>query len=44
VTNLAGYCHSRGGHVTAFALFLDGPSNSDGMRLLGRMVAAIAGY
>lgn len=44
VTNLAGYCHSRGGHVLAFALFLDGPSNSQAVILLSRMVAAIARY
>jgi serine-type D-Ala-D-Ala carboxypeptidase/endopeptidase (penicillin-binding protein 4) len=44
VTNLAGYCHSRGGHAVAFAVFLDGPSNSQGMLLLGRMVAAMARY
>jgi len=44
VTNLAGYCRSRGGHVLAFALFLDGPSNIGGSTLLGRMVAAIARY
>jgi serine-type D-Ala-D-Ala carboxypeptidase/endopeptidase (penicillin-binding protein 4) len=44
VTNLAGYCRSRGGHVLAFALFLDGPDNTRGMLLLGRMVGAIARY
>lgn len=44
VTNLAGYCHSHGGHVVAFALFLDGPSNSQAVSLLSRMVAAIARY
>jgi D-alanyl-D-alanine carboxypeptidase/D-alanyl-D-alanine-endopeptidase (penicillin-binding protein 4) len=44
VTNLAGYCHSRGHHVLAFALFLDGPSNSRAVTLLSRMVAAIARY
>jgi serine-type D-Ala-D-Ala carboxypeptidase/endopeptidase (penicillin-binding protein 4) len=44
VTNLAGYCNSVGGHVLAFALFLDGPDNSKGFTLLGRMVAAIARY
>jgi len=27
VTNLAGYCHSRGHKTLAFALFIDGPSN-----------------
>ena len=44
VTNLAGYCNSSGSHVLAFALFLDGPSNSTSIMLLGRMVAAIARY
>jgi D-alanyl-D-alanine carboxypeptidase/D-alanyl-D-alanine-endopeptidase (penicillin-binding protein 4) len=44
VTNLAGYCDSRGGHVLAFALFVDGPSNSPAFALIGRMVAAIARY
>jgi D-alanyl-D-alanine carboxypeptidase/D-alanyl-D-alanine-endopeptidase (penicillin-binding protein 4) len=44
VTNLAGYCHSRGGHMLAFALFLDGPSNTQAVVLLSRMVAAIARY
>jgi D-alanyl-D-alanine carboxypeptidase/D-alanyl-D-alanine-endopeptidase (penicillin-binding protein 4) len=44
VTNLAGYCRSRGHHRLAFALLIDGPSNSDALVLLGRMVAAIARY
>ncbi len=44
VTNLAGYCHSRGGHELAFAFFIDGPSNTQGTLLLGRMVGAIARY
>jgi serine-type D-Ala-D-Ala carboxypeptidase/endopeptidase (penicillin-binding protein 4) len=44
VSNLAGYCNSRGGHVLAFALFVDGPGNARGFTLLGRMVAAIARY
>jgi D-alanyl-D-alanine carboxypeptidase/D-alanyl-D-alanine-endopeptidase (penicillin-binding protein 4) len=44
VTNLAGYCHSHGGHVLAFALFLDGPSNSQAVVMLSRMVAAITRY
>jgi D-alanyl-D-alanine carboxypeptidase/D-alanyl-D-alanine-endopeptidase (penicillin-binding protein 4) len=44
VTNLAGYCQSRGGHELAFAVFLDGPTNLKGSSLLGRMVAAIARY
>jgi D-alanyl-D-alanine carboxypeptidase/D-alanyl-D-alanine-endopeptidase (penicillin-binding protein 4) len=44
VTNLAGYCKSRGGDELAFALFVDGPTNTRGYALLGRMVAAIARY
>jgi serine-type D-Ala-D-Ala carboxypeptidase/endopeptidase (penicillin-binding protein 4) len=46
VTNLAGYCASRGPHhhVLAFALFIDGPANWRALALLGRMVAAIARY
>jgi D-alanyl-D-alanine carboxypeptidase/D-alanyl-D-alanine-endopeptidase (penicillin-binding protein 4) len=44
VTNLAGYCNAHGGHKLAFALFIDGPSNATAMKLLGRMVGAIATY
>jgi D-alanyl-D-alanine carboxypeptidase/D-alanyl-D-alanine-endopeptidase (penicillin-binding protein 4) len=44
VTNLAGYCHGRGGHTLAFALFLDGPSNETSIQLLTRMAGAIARY
>jgi serine-type D-Ala-D-Ala carboxypeptidase/endopeptidase (penicillin-binding protein 4) len=44
VTNLAGYCDSRGGDTLAFALFLDGPDNSQAVPLLSKMVAAIARY
>lgn len=44
VTNLAGYCHASGGHVLAFALFLDGPSNARALALIGKMAGAIAGY
>jgi D-alanyl-D-alanine carboxypeptidase/D-alanyl-D-alanine-endopeptidase (penicillin-binding protein 4) len=44
VTNLAGYCHSRGGHMLTFALFFDGPSNEQSAALLTKMAAAIARY
>ncbi len=44
VTNLAGYCRSRGGQTIAFAVFLDGPENEPAMPLLSRFVAAIAQY
>ena len=42
VTNLAGYCHSRGAKRLAFALFIDGPPNSRALELETAMVAAIA--
>lgn len=44
VSNLAGYCRSSDGHMLAFALFLDGPQNSQALQLLGRITAAIAKY
>jgi D-alanyl-D-alanine carboxypeptidase/D-alanyl-D-alanine-endopeptidase (penicillin-binding protein 4) len=44
VTNLAGYCHSRGGHVLTFALLIDGPSYDQSVALLSRMAAAIVRY
>jgi D-alanyl-D-alanine carboxypeptidase/D-alanyl-D-alanine-endopeptidase (penicillin-binding protein 4) len=44
VTNLAGYCASGGGHELAFAVFIDGPTNSRGYVLVGRVVAAVARY
>jgi D-alanyl-D-alanine carboxypeptidase/D-alanyl-D-alanine-endopeptidase (penicillin-binding protein 4) len=44
VTNLAGYCRSRGHHRIAFALFIDGPQNWQALVLVSRMVAAIAKY
>jgi D-alanyl-D-alanine carboxypeptidase/D-alanyl-D-alanine-endopeptidase (penicillin-binding protein 4) len=44
VTNLAGYCHAHGGHMLAFALFLDGPGNDQAIQMLGPMVAAITKY
>ena len=44
VTNLAGYCRTRGGHTLAFAIFLDGPSNETSIQLLTRMVGPIARY
>jgi D-alanyl-D-alanine carboxypeptidase/D-alanyl-D-alanine-endopeptidase (penicillin-binding protein 4) len=42
VTNLAGYCHSAGHQLVAFALFLDGPQNWQALPLMGKMVASIA--
>jgi D-alanyl-D-alanine carboxypeptidase/D-alanyl-D-alanine-endopeptidase (penicillin-binding protein 4) len=44
VSNLAGYCRTHSGHVLAFALFLDGPSNSRAFALIGQMAAAIVRY
>ena len=44
VTNLAGYCHSRGGHTLAFALFVDGPDNGTRFCLESQMIGAIARY
>jgi serine-type D-Ala-D-Ala carboxypeptidase/endopeptidase (penicillin-binding protein 4) len=44
VTNLAGYCHSRGGHTLAFALFIDGPDNGIAATLESRMIGSIARY
>jgi D-alanyl-D-alanine carboxypeptidase/D-alanyl-D-alanine-endopeptidase (penicillin-binding protein 4) len=44
VTNLAGYCHSRGRQLVAFALFLDGPPNWSALTYIGRMVASVAAY
>ena len=34
----------RGGHMLAFAIFLDGPSNEASIQLLSRMVGPIARY
>ncbi len=42
VTNLAGYCHSRGGRQLAFVLFVDGPSNASALQLESKMISAIA--
>jgi D-alanyl-D-alanine carboxypeptidase/D-alanyl-D-alanine-endopeptidase (penicillin-binding protein 4) len=42
VTNLAGYCHSRGNKLLAFALFIDGPPNWTALQLISQMVGAIA--
>jgi D-alanyl-D-alanine carboxypeptidase/D-alanyl-D-alanine-endopeptidase (penicillin-binding protein 4) len=44
VTNLAGYCHSRGGKLVAFALFIDGPPNWRAVPLISGMTAAIARF
>lgn len=44
VTNLAGYCTARDHHVLAFALMIDGPSNSTAIQLMNQMVPAIARY
>jgi D-alanyl-D-alanine carboxypeptidase/D-alanyl-D-alanine-endopeptidase (penicillin-binding protein 4) len=44
VTNLAGYCTARDGHVLAFALMIDGPGNWTAIELFDRMLPAIAKY
>jgi len=44
VTNLAGYCRSRGGYALAFALMIDGPENYTAILLEDRMIGAIAHY
>jgi D-alanyl-D-alanine carboxypeptidase/D-alanyl-D-alanine-endopeptidase (penicillin-binding protein 4) len=44
VTNLAGYCHSRSGHMLGFTLMIDGPDNGTAVALESRMIAAIARY
>lgn len=44
VTNLAGYCATRGHQTLAFALLIDGPPNWTALVLEGQMVGAIAGY
>jgi D-alanyl-D-alanine carboxypeptidase/D-alanyl-D-alanine-endopeptidase (penicillin-binding protein 4) len=43
VTNLAGYCSTRGHHTVAFALFIDGPANWQAIEMITPMVGAIAG-
>jgi D-alanyl-D-alanine carboxypeptidase/D-alanyl-D-alanine-endopeptidase (penicillin-binding protein 4) len=44
VSNLAGYCTARNGHSLAFAFFIEGPSNSQAIPMLGHMVSAVARY
>ena len=44
VTNLAGYCQAQHGHMLAFVLFIDGPSNDSSIMMMGPMVAAIVKY
>lgn len=44
VTNLAGYCTARDHHVLAFALMIDGPANWTAVKMLDRLLPAIARY
>jgi serine-type D-Ala-D-Ala carboxypeptidase/endopeptidase (penicillin-binding protein 4) len=44
VTNLAGYCHVHGGHMLAYVLFIDGPTNDQSIVMMGPMMGAIARY
>lgn len=43
VTNLAGYCTNRAGHVLTFAFFVDGPPNWTALTMVGNMAGVIAG-
>jgi D-alanyl-D-alanine carboxypeptidase/D-alanyl-D-alanine-endopeptidase (penicillin-binding protein 4) len=42
VTNLAGYCHTVGHQLVAFAIFVDGPENWQALELESKMVGYIA--
>jgi D-alanyl-D-alanine carboxypeptidase/D-alanyl-D-alanine-endopeptidase (penicillin-binding protein 4) len=42
VSNLAGYCHTAGHQVVAFALFVDGPANWQAIPIEGKILADIA--
>jgi serine-type D-Ala-D-Ala carboxypeptidase/endopeptidase (penicillin-binding protein 4) len=44
VTNLAGYCASRGHRMLAFAVFIDGPTNAQAIQMLGWLMGPIARY
>jgi D-alanyl-D-alanine carboxypeptidase/D-alanyl-D-alanine-endopeptidase (penicillin-binding protein 4) len=44
ITNLAGYCRTKGGHTLAFAFFIDGPPNAVALVVEGQMVADVARY
>ncbi|MGH2859198.1 MAG: D-alanyl-D-alanine carboxypeptidase/D-alanyl-D-alanine-endopeptidase [Solirubrobacteraceae bacterium] len=44
VTNLAGYCSTRGRRMLAFALMIDGPDNGSAELLESRMIGAVARY
>jgi D-alanyl-D-alanine carboxypeptidase/D-alanyl-D-alanine-endopeptidase (penicillin-binding protein 4) len=44
VTNLAGYCRTRGGDTLAFVFMVDGPPNDDAVYAFTPMVGAVAGY
>jgi D-alanyl-D-alanine carboxypeptidase/D-alanyl-D-alanine-endopeptidase (penicillin-binding protein 4) len=44
VTNLAGYCAGRGHQMIAFAVFIDGPSNTQAIQMLGWLMGPIARY
>jgi serine-type D-Ala-D-Ala carboxypeptidase/endopeptidase (penicillin-binding protein 4) len=44
VTNLAGYCAAKHGSTLAFALMIDGPSNTAAVAMLSQAVASIARY
>jgi D-alanyl-D-alanine carboxypeptidase/D-alanyl-D-alanine-endopeptidase (penicillin-binding protein 4) len=44
VSNLVGYCSSQGGHLLAFAIFIDGISIELAHTIQDRMAASIAAY
>jgi D-alanyl-D-alanine carboxypeptidase/D-alanyl-D-alanine-endopeptidase (penicillin-binding protein 4) len=44
VTNLAGYCASRGHKMLAFSIFIDGPSNAQAIQMLGWLTGPVARY
>ncbi len=44
VTNLAGYCAARGHRMIAFAIFIDGPANTQAIQMLGWLLGPVARY
>jgi D-alanyl-D-alanine carboxypeptidase/D-alanyl-D-alanine-endopeptidase (penicillin-binding protein 4) len=44
VTNLAGICRARDGHMLAFGIFIDGPANPAAVTIEDRLIGDIARY
>jgi D-alanyl-D-alanine carboxypeptidase/D-alanyl-D-alanine-endopeptidase (penicillin-binding protein 4) len=44
VSNLAGYCHARGGHMLAFAFLMNGVNVFTARHAQDRMAVALAKY